>query len=114
MKNKTPGKEPPFEEALERLETVVQEMESGDLALEEILKKYEEGNRLIQLCAAKLNEAEKRIEILMKEKNGSLSLNPLPLDEKAEEDPSDDTPGKKPRQKAGDSSAPSEPEEDLF
>ncbi|MBI4028557.1 MAG: exodeoxyribonuclease VII small subunit [Verrucomicrobia bacterium] len=56
-------------------------MESGDLPLEEILKKYEEGNRLIKFCAAKLNEAEKRIETLMKEKDGSLSLKEFDIEE---------------------------------
>ncbi len=62
------------------MEEIVQEMESGDLPLEDILKKYEEGNRLVQTCAAKLNEAEKRIEVLMKEKDGSLSLKPFEED----------------------------------
>jgi exodeoxyribonuclease VII small subunit len=70
-------KEPPFEECLERLESLVHEMESGNLPLEDILKKYEEGNRLVKACATKLNEAEQRIEVLMKEKNGSLSLKPF-------------------------------------
>ncbi len=69
------------------MEQVVQELESGDLLLEDILKKYEEGNKLVQACAAKLNEAEKRIEILMKEKNGSLSLKPF---ESAQDKPSEE------------------------
>lgn len=68
------GKDVKFEDCLQRLESLVQEMESGNLPLEDILKKYEEGNRLVKLCAGKLNEAEQRIEILMKEKNGSLAL----------------------------------------
>lgn len=82
MKAKPQGKEVPFEDAMARLEKLVEEMESGDLPLEEVLQKYEEGNRLVKLCAARLNEAEKRIEVLMKEKDGSLSLKPL--DEEAE------------------------------
>lgn len=89
LKTKTQSKEPKFEESLERLEALVQEMESGNLPLEEILKKYEEGNRLIKLCAAKLNEAEQRIEILMKEKNGSLNLTPMELKEDNEENSKD-------------------------
>ena len=56
-------------------------MESGSLPLEDILKKYEEGNKLIKLCAAKLNEAEKRIEILMNQKDGSLGIKKLDLEE---------------------------------
>lgn len=77
VKETKDSREPKFEESLKRLEELVQEMESGDLPLEEILKKYEEGNRLVKLCAAKLNEAEKRIEQLMKEKDGSLALEPF-------------------------------------
>ena len=79
-----PSKELKFEESLERLEAVVQEMESGDLPLEEILKKYEEGNRLIKFCASKLNEAEKRIEILMKDKDGALQIKDLDLEKEEE------------------------------
>ena len=77
LKIKAQSKELKFEEALQKLEQIVQEMESGDLPLEEILKKYEEGSKLVQLCSAKLHEAEKRIEVLMKQKNGSLSLKPF-------------------------------------
>ncbi|MDD2708780.1 MAG: exodeoxyribonuclease VII small subunit [Verrucomicrobiae bacterium] len=88
MKAKAPkeNKEIRFEDAMERLEKLVQEMETGDLPLEEILAKYEEGNRLVKYCAGRLNEAEKRIEILMKEKDGSLST--TPFTETEEEEPS--------------------------
>lgn len=94
---KDSGKELKFEESLERLETIVQEMESGDLALEDILKKYEEGNKLIKFCASKLNDAEKRIEILMKDKNGSLSLEEFDIEneEKEPEEEKNGTTGKK-------------------
>ena len=95
MKTKTQSKEPTFEQSLERLESLVQEMESGELPLEDILKKYEEGNRLIKLCANKLNEAEKRIELTMKEKDGSLGLKPFNLDEeKIGEDKDTESPPK--------------------
>jgi exodeoxyribonuclease VII small subunit len=86
LKPKNQPKEPKFEESLERLEAIVHEMESGDLPLEEILKKYEDGNRLIQFCASKLNEAEKRIEVLMKEKDGSLGVKTFDLDKENEEE----------------------------
>jgi exodeoxyribonuclease VII small subunit len=74
---KAQTKEPKFEDCLQRLESLVQEMESGNLPLEDILKKYEEGNRLVKLCSTKLNEAEQRIEVLMKDKNGSIALKPF-------------------------------------
>ena len=94
LKAKTQNKELRFEESLKRLEALVQEMESGELPLEDILKKYEEGTRLIKLCASKLNEAEQRIEILMKEKDGSLALKPFKMEEEDEDKPSPKHPSK--------------------
>lgn len=55
-----------FEKALERLETIVEEMESGKLSLEDMMKRFEEGQGLSKLCSAKLNQVERRIEILVK------------------------------------------------
>lgn len=55
-----------FEEALKKLEDIVREMESGDLTLEKSLKSFEEGVRLSRFCAKKLDEAERRIDILLK------------------------------------------------
>ena len=49
-------------------------MESAELALEDVLKKYEEGTRLVRFCAQKLDEAEKKIEILTKKADGSVKL----------------------------------------
>jgi len=108
LKPKTQTKEPRFEDALERLEKIVQEMESGDLPLEEILKKYEEGSKLMQVCTAKLNEAEKRIEILMKDKEGALSLKPFEEKEAAEEN---ETAGK---EKPEDDENEEKEDKDLF
>ena len=76
-----------FETALEKLEKIVEEMESGNLALDEILKKYEEGSGLAKFCAGKLTEAEKRIEILMKNKEGALVAQPF---EEEEDEPDED------------------------
>jgi len=56
-----------FEKALERLETIVEEMESGKLSLEDMMKRFEEGQVLVKLCSGKLNQVERRIEILVKE-----------------------------------------------
>ncbi len=59
-----------FEQSLERLETLVNEMESGDLALEEMIKHFEEGSKLVALCSKKLNEVEQKIEKLVKKGDG--------------------------------------------
>ena len=61
-----------FEKALEDLEKIVDAMESGELTLDQALKKYEEGVGLVRACQSKLTETEKRIEILTKTLDGSL------------------------------------------
>lgn len=58
-----------FEKALERLSKIVDDLESGNLSLDDSLKVYEEGVKLIKLCTKKLNEAQKKIEILVKEES---------------------------------------------
>ncbi len=65
-----------FEKAMARLEEIVQSLEKGDLSLEDSLKFFEEGIRLSQVCMAKLDEAEKKVEILMKDK-GKTVLKPF-------------------------------------
>ena len=59
-----------FEDALQRLESLVDAMEGGQLPLEEMLDRYEEGTRLVQLCGEKLAAAEKRIEIVARNAAG--------------------------------------------
>lgn len=66
-----------FEEALEQLEKVVERLESGELSLEESLAAFEEGVRLVKFCNQKLTEVEKKIELLVKDKDGKLQLRPL-------------------------------------
>jgi exodeoxyribonuclease VII small subunit len=56
----------PFEDALKKLEDIVHSMESGDLPLESLLSKFEEGTRLVKACQFKLEEAEVRISKLEK------------------------------------------------
>ena len=56
-----------FEAALGKLEELVRRMEAGDLTLEESLKAFEEGTRLARFCSRKLDEAERRVEILLKQ-----------------------------------------------
>jgi exodeoxyribonuclease VII small subunit len=54
-----------FEDALEKLEDIVRRMEAGDIPLDEALKSFEEGIRLIRFCSAKLEETERRVEMLL-------------------------------------------------
>ncbi|HTA29182.1 MAG TPA: exodeoxyribonuclease VII small subunit [Candidatus Cybelea sp.] len=67
----------PFEEALKRLESIVESMEAQDLPLETLLARYEEGARLTALCQTKLNEAELKVQLLEKNAKGGLALKPL-------------------------------------
>ncbi len=61
-----------FEEALQKLEAIVAQIEEGDLPLEETLKAFEEGVRLARFCASKLDEAERKVEKLMRDQAGKL------------------------------------------
>jgi exodeoxyribonuclease VII small subunit len=71
----------PFEEALKKLEAIVEAMESEDLPLETLLAKYEEGTRLSRVCQEKLAEAEVKIQQLEKNAAGELKVKPLTLEE---------------------------------
>jgi exodeoxyribonuclease VII small subunit len=66
-----------FEDALNKLEKIVAKLEEGDIPLEESLKLFEEGIRLSRFCNQKLDEAEKKVEILLKEKGGTLKARPF-------------------------------------
>jgi exodeoxyribonuclease VII small subunit len=70
----------PFEEALKKLEGVVEAMESEDLPLEALLARYEDGTRLAKICQEKLAEAELKIQQLEKNAAGDLRLRPLSPD----------------------------------
>jgi exodeoxyribonuclease VII small subunit len=74
----------PFEDALKRLETIVESMEAQDLPLETLLARYEEGARLTALCQSKLNEAEVKVQQLEKNAKGGFSLKPLTSSEETE------------------------------
>ena len=63
-----------FEAAIKQLEEIVQRLEKGELALEESLRLYQEGIRLSRLCHGKLEEAEGKIELLMKDARGEVAL----------------------------------------
>lgn len=74
------GKEPvnqKFESALEELEQVVEQLESGELSLEDSLSAFEKGIGLVRFCNHKLSEVEKKIEMLIKDKEGKLQLKAL-------------------------------------
>lgn len=58
--------QPSFEETLERLESIVAKMESGDLKLEDSLKLFEEGMKLTKDCNQRLNEIEKKVKTLLR------------------------------------------------
>jgi len=62
-----------FEEAMERLEAIVQGLESGDLSLGDSLKAFEEGMALAKFCSRELEAAEKKVTLLVKEAGGKLS-----------------------------------------
>ncbi len=63
-----------FEESLERLENLVNKMESGDATLEQSLVWFEEGMNLIKLCQVQLNNAEQKVQELVKKTDGKLEL----------------------------------------
>lgn len=63
--------EPTFEEALSQLEALVARLEAGDLPLEEALRAFEEGVRLTRLCAERLEDAERRVHLLMRTTEGA-------------------------------------------
>lgn len=81
-----------FEKALGRLETIVEEMESGTLSLEDMMKRFEEGQALVKLCSGKLNQVERRIEILVKE-GDAVTVEPFADTPAPTEEPADDKPG---------------------
>ena len=81
-----------FEDALKKLEKIVEDLENGSLSLDGALEKYNEGIELSRLCTKKLDAAKKKVEILLKSADGSVELKPF--DESAageEEKPQSET-----------------------
>lgn len=72
---------PSFEESLNKLETIVERLEMGDLSLEESLKLFEEGVQLSAACKQELDDAEGKVEMLVKQRDGSMKAVPF-LEEK--------------------------------
>jgi exodeoxyribonuclease VII small subunit len=70
-----------FEGALKRLEEVLDSLEHGDLPLEEAMQAFEEGVRLVRLCHQKLDEVERRVELLLKDEGGRFFTRPFTEEE---------------------------------
>lgn len=70
-----------FEASLSRLEEIVSELEQGELPLEQSLKLFEEGVKLARICNARLEEAERKVDILLKDKSGSVVKKPFEEDD---------------------------------
>jgi exodeoxyribonuclease VII small subunit len=81
LAGKKSGKEKSFEEAINRLENVVMELEEGELSLEDALKKFEEGIELSRFCTQKLTHAEEKVERLLKNAQGEFKTKPLDAEE---------------------------------
>ena len=78
-----------FEEAIKRLEEIVGDLEKGEIPLDETLSLFEEGIKLSRFCREKLDEAEKKIDILLKDVGGSVHREPFsfkPDDSSTQED----------------------------
>lgn len=73
-----------FEEALARLEAIVTELERGELPLEDSMRIFEEGIKLSKVCLKMLDDAERRVEILVKDKDGRKRTRPFELEGKSE------------------------------
>jgi len=82
-----PGAEdaPNFEQALERLETIVEELEGGALSLEDSIARYEEGVKLSRHLGRTLDQAEKRIERLVADDDGAPTTEPMAFDDDEDE-----------------------------
>ena len=70
-----------FEDAINELKVIIEKLEGGNLSLEESLTLFEKGTQLINLCHKKLNEVEKKIEILVEGTNGEVTRKEFDLEE---------------------------------
>ncbi|HEV2462506.1 MAG TPA: exodeoxyribonuclease VII small subunit [Acidobacteriaceae bacterium] len=66
-----------FEESLKKLETIVAQMERGDMALDDMVKLFEEGSKLAEQCKQQLADAEGKVEVLIKQRNGAMKREPF-------------------------------------
>lgn len=70
-----------FETSLKKLEEIVRRLEGGSLSLDDSLKAFEEGIRHSSFCAKKLDEAQRKVDILLKQKDGTLKREPFDTEE---------------------------------
>lgn len=75
------NKPDPFEKNLQRLDSIVQQLDDAELPLEKALVLYEEGMKLSEVCHKQLEEAEGRVEILMKKAGGKIDAEPFEAEE---------------------------------
>jgi exodeoxyribonuclease VII small subunit len=73
-------KKPMFEDSLEELEGIIDELESGELPLDKMIERYERGVETLELCRKVLDEAEKKIEVLVKRSDGKVETEPFDPD----------------------------------
>jgi exodeoxyribonuclease VII small subunit len=78
-------KEKAFEEALRELEEIVNRLEQGEIPLEEALQLFEQGVKLSRSCHTKLDEAQKRVEIVLKDENGKITAQSFEMEEDNED-----------------------------
>ena len=76
-KPKPAATEPNFETAMDRLEAIVEQMESGKLPLEELIVRYEEGMNMVKICQERLTAAEQKIEIIARNNTGQATVKPF-------------------------------------
>lgn len=85
QKKSEPPKKPDFEKSLARLEEVVQKLESPQLSLDEAMKLFAEGVGLSKECQKQLEEAEGRVEILLKKADGKMVAEPFEAEDESNE-----------------------------
>jgi len=85
VKKVDPPKKPEFEKSLARLEEVVRRLESPQLSLDEAMKLFEEGMTLSRECQKQLEDAEGRVEILLKKADGKMAAEPFDPERESEE-----------------------------
>ena len=78
-------KQPKFEDALKELEGIIEELEGGELSLDDSLERYERGVKALNACRKILGEAEKKIQLLLRTSEGELKAEPFEAEEAATE-----------------------------
>ena len=73
----SPGLSVPFEQAIERVEVIVAQMENERLPLEELIRSYQEGTALLEICRRRIDEAQNQVEVISRRANGTWAVEPL-------------------------------------